>query len=67
MPDRIRSAPVSETNVPMLPTTRETANVSGIHATILFIRYSLNASTKTQMTTAPAVPGIDFINTTTPD
>ena len=33
------------------------ANVSGIHATILPIRHSLNASAQTPMTTAPAVTG----------
>jgi hypothetical protein len=34
MPDRMKSALAPATNVPMLPTTRDTAKVNGIHAAI---------------------------------
>jgi hypothetical protein len=44
MPERMKSGPAPATNVPMLPTTRDTAKVSGIDAAILFVRHSLEAS-----------------------
>jgi hypothetical protein len=44
MPERFKSGPAPATNVPKLPTTKDSAKVSGIHAAILLVRHSLKAS-----------------------
>ena len=54
MPDRMKSALVPATKVPMLPTTRDKARINGIQAATLRIRHSLNASIKTPMATVAA-------------